>query len=100
MKNALIAAGLLLPMLGAAAQAQDAYKTTPGDDRPSSETAGRDHQHVSYFNDSMDHYSVDMQIAADAYSADELILKNDKVSLSNYKKHRQQSKEQGAKHRK
>ena len=100
MKTTLITAGLFL--LSCAAFAQDAPQTTlgyqpiPGDDRPSTETAGRDHQHVSYFNDSLDHFSVDMQMAADAYSADELVLKNDKVSLRNYEKRRKQDKERNA----
>ncbi len=82
MKNALIAAGLLLSALSTAAIAQDApQKTqaastaahTPGYDRPAPgnhEADGK--QHVVYWSDFFDRFTFDVQTAADANSADDI----------------------------
>ncbi len=79
-KTAFLAAALTLAALAANAQ------TTPGYDRPSADVAGRQHQHVVYWNDSMDHYDIDLQVAADAYSSNDVYDKRD----SRAKKHGQQ----------
>lgn len=69
MKTVIIAAALALGTVAANAQT-----TTPGYDRPST---SREHQHVVYWNDSMDHYSMSMQTTADAYSTEDLHDKKD-----------------------
>ena len=81
------AAALLL-----AAGAAHAQTTTPGYDRPSADTANRPHQHVVYWNDSMDHYDIDMQVAADAYSVYDLPNRNDRKEMDHYNKHHPQQK--------
>jgi len=78
MKTPLILAVTLLALAGniAAAGAQTAlgYPTTPGYDRPAADPV---HQHVVYWNDSLDHYEYSMQTAADAYSTGDLHAKRD-----------------------
>ncbi len=73
MKTSLTTALVLLSLLGTAAgagaQTPLGYTPTPGYDRPLSDPA---HQHVVYWNDSLDHYDMTMQTAADAYSVGEL----------------------------
>ena len=73
MKTAIIAASLALVAITANAQTK-----TPGYDRPSTE---REHQHVVYWNDSMEHYDISMQTAADAYSTNDLNKKSSNKSI-------------------
>ncbi|MGI4791016.1 MAG: hypothetical protein ACRYFS_19490 [Janthinobacterium lividum] len=68
-----------------------AQTTSPGYDRPA---VSREHQHVVYWNDSFDAYDSDMQIAADATSADDLVKKGDRQENENYKKRHQSHKDQ------
>ena len=85
------AAAVLLLLVAGSAHAQT---TTPGYDRPSTETAGRQHQHVVYWNDSLDHYEIAMQVAADAYSVYDLPKQNDRKERNDYnKRHPQQKSE-------
>jgi len=85
MKTAILAAALAL-----AAAAAGAQTITPGYDRPSTDVAGRQHQHVVYWNDSMDHYDISLQVAADAYSTNDLYDKHDSRAKKqhDHKKHR------------
>ena len=85
MKTPLISALALLSLLGtvtaAGAQVPLGYTPTPGYDRPASDPV---HQHVVYWNDSFDHYDLDMQTAADAYSDSDLQEKKHKKSEKQY----------------
>lgn len=85
MKTPLISAFALLSLLGtvtaAGAQTPLGYTPTPGYDRPA---PSRVHQHVVYWNDSFDHYDLDMQTAADAYSDSDLKEKKHKKSEMQY----------------
>ncbi len=85
MKTPLISTFALLSLLGtvttAGAQTPLGYTPIPGYDRPSIE---RVHQHVVYWNDSMDHYDLAMQTAADAYSDGDMKEKKHKKSEMQY----------------
>ena len=73
MKNTTLKTALLAAALTLAAAAVHA-QTTLGYDRPSSTPQ---HQHVVYWNDSMNHYDMDVQVAADAYSSNDIYDKRD-----------------------
>jgi hypothetical protein len=77
MKNRTTKTAILAAALALAAAAAGAQTTTPGYDRPGTDVAGRPHQHVVYWNDSMDHYDTSLQVAADAYSVNDLYDKHD-----------------------
>ena len=88
MKTAIITAVLALAAITANAQTP-----TPGYDRPGPDNHQTDeHAHVVYWSSSFDKYDIDMQVAADATSADDLVKKNDRREMDGYNRRHHYSK--------